>query len=62
MTIQQAPSAPGRDERLTPWLIHDLPRIAWIVEYRLTELTKQERQIVRDAITRMQRALEHDAI
>ena len=62
MTIQQAPPAPGRDERLTPWLIHDLPRIAWIVEYRLAELTEQERQIVRDAITRMQRALDHDAI
>ena len=54
MTIEQ--------ERLTPWLIHDLPRIAWIVEYRLAELTTQERQIVRDAITRMQRALDQHAI
>jgi len=62
MPIQQQRSSPGRDERLTPWLIHDLPRIAWIVEYRLAELTEQERQIVRDAITRMQRALDHDAI
>jgi hypothetical protein len=62
MTIQQARSSPGRDERLTPWLIHDLPRIAWIVEYRIAEMTHEERQIVRDAITRMQRALEHDAI
>jgi len=62
MTIQQALSSPGRDERLTPWLIHDLPRIAWIVEYRIAEITNEERQIVRDAITRMQRALEHNPI
>jgi hypothetical protein len=46
------------DERLTPWMIHDLPRIAWIVEYRAAELTDEERQIVRDATTRMLRALE----
>jgi hypothetical protein len=52
--------APG--ERLTPWMIHDLPRIAWIVEYRAAELTDQERQIVRDATTRMLRALEHDTV
>jgi hypothetical protein len=49
-------------ERLTPWMIHDLPRIAWIVEYRAAELTDQERQIVRDATTRMLRALEHDTV
>jgi hypothetical protein len=47
-------------DRLTPWMIHDLPRIAWIVEYRAAELTDQERQIVRDATDRMLRALEHD--
>jgi hypothetical protein len=52
--------APG--ERLTPWMIHDLPRIAWIVEYRAAELTDEERQIVRDATTRMLRALEHDTV
>jgi hypothetical protein len=45
-------------ERLTPWMIHDLPRIAWIVEYRAAELTDEERQLVRDATTRMLRALE----
>ena len=50
--------APG--ERLTPWMIQDLPRIAWIVEYRAAELTDEERQLVRDATTRMLRALEHD--
>jgi hypothetical protein len=48
------------DERLTPWMIHDLPRIAWIVEYRAAELTDEERQLVRDATTRMLGALEHD--
>ena len=46
------------DERLTPWMIHDLPRIAWIVEYRAAELTDEERQIVHDATTRMLHALE----
>jgi hypothetical protein len=61
MTIQQAWS-PARDERLTPWLIHDLPRIAWIVEYRSADLTTEERRIVRDAITRMQRAVPPDAV
>jgi len=50
------------DVRLTPWMIHDLPRIAWIVEYRAAELTDEERQIVRDATTRMLRALEHDTV
>ena len=51
-----------RDGRLTPWLVHDLPRIAWIVESRTSELTDEERQIVRDAITRMQRALDPGAV
>jgi hypothetical protein len=41
-------------------MIHDLPRIAWIVEYRAAELTDEERQIVRDAITRMMSALGQD--
>jgi hypothetical protein len=50
------------DERLTPWMIHDLPRIAWIVEYRVGELTDEERQIVRDATTRMLHALERDTV
>ena len=49
-------------ERLTPWMIHDLPRIAWIVEYRAAELTDDERQIVRNATSRMLHALEHDTI
>jgi hypothetical protein len=49
-------------ERLTPWMIHDLPRIAWIVEYRAAELTDDEKQLVRDATTRMLRALERDTV
>ncbi len=32
------------------------------MEYRTAELTDEERQVVRDAITRMLRALEHDAV
>jgi hypothetical protein len=52
--------APG--DRLTPWMIHDLPRIAWIVEYRVAELTDEEKQLVRDATNRMLHALEDDAI
>jgi hypothetical protein len=47
-----------RDQRLTPWILLDLPRIAWIVEIRAAELTDEERQMVRDAIARMLRALE----
>jgi hypothetical protein len=52
----------GPGDRLTPWMIHDLPRIAWIVEHRAAELTDEERQIVRDATTRMLHALEHDTV
>lgn len=47
--------SPG--ERLTPWLVLDLPRAAWIVERRAAELTAEERQIVRDAADRMLRAV-----
>jgi hypothetical protein len=43
-------------------MIHDLPRIAWTVEYRAAELTDEERQIVRDATTRMLRALEQGTV
>jgi len=39
------PSLLAPDERLTPWMIHDLPRIACIVEYREAELTDEERQM-----------------
>jgi hypothetical protein len=56
------PSLLEPGERLTPWMIHDLPRIAWIVEYRAEELTDEERRIVRDATSRMLHALEHDTV
>ena len=56
------PSLLESGERLTPWMIHDLPRIAWIVEYRAAELTDEERRIVRDATSRMLHALEHDTV
>jgi hypothetical protein len=56
------PSLLASGERLTPWMIHDLPRIAWIVEYRAGELTDDERRIVRDATARMLRALELDSV
>jgi hypothetical protein len=39
--------SPG--ERLTLWIVLDLPRAAWIVERRAGELTAEERQIVREA-------------
>jgi hypothetical protein len=41
-------------------MIHDLPRIAWIIEYRAAELTDEERGIVRDATARMLQAVEPD--
>jgi hypothetical protein len=47
--------SPG--ERLTPWIVLDLPRAAWVVENRAGELTAEERQIVRDAAARMIRAV-----
>jgi hypothetical protein len=47
--------SPG--ERLTPWVVLDLPRAAWVVEKRAAELTAEERQIVRDAAARMLRAV-----
>jgi hypothetical protein len=46
--------SPG--ERLTPWIVLDLPRAAWVVEQRAAELTAEERRIVRDAAARMLRA------
>jgi hypothetical protein len=39
-------------------VLHDLPRIAWVVEYRAAELTAEERRVVRQAAARMLRAVE----
>lgn len=47
--------SPG--ERLTPWIVLDLPRAAWVVERRAAELSAEERQIVQDAAHRMLRAV-----
>jgi hypothetical protein len=47
--------SPG--ERLTPWIVLDLPRAAWVVERRAAELTAEERRIVQDAADRMLRAV-----
>ncbi len=44
------------DERLTPWVLFDLERVAWVVEQRAAELTDEERRIVREASQRMLRA------
>ncbi len=44
------------DARLTPWILFDLDRIAWVVEQRAAELTPEERGLVWDACERMHRA------
>lgn len=44
-------------ERLQPWVVYDLERIAWIVEARAGELTDAERDTVRDAAARLVRAV-----
>ena len=48
--------SPG--ERLTPWIVLDLPRAAMIVANRAGELTAEEREIIRDAAARMLRAVD----
>ena len=45
------------DERLTPWVLFDLDRVAWVVEQRAGELTEEERRVVREASERMLRAI-----
>ena len=47
--------APG--ERLQPWALYDLERLAAVVEYRVSDLTPEEREMVRNAINRMAHAL-----
>ena len=49
--------SPG--QRLTPWIVLDLPRAAWVVERRAAELTAEERQIVREAAARMLLAVDN---
>jgi hypothetical protein len=49
-------SAWSPEDRLTPWVLFDLERVAWIVEQRAGELTVEERLLVREASDRMLRA------
>lgn len=42
------------DERLTPWVLFDLERIAWVVERRANELTDEERRVLRNVAARFQ--------
>jgi hypothetical protein len=45
-----------RQERLTPWVLFDLERIAWVVEQRREELTPEERGVLRSVAARFARA------
>jgi hypothetical protein len=45
-----------RRERLTPWVLFDLERIAWVVEQRRDELTPDERGVLRSVAARFARA------
>ena len=42
-------------ERLTPWVIFDLERIAWVVEERSDELTVDEQGLLRSVAQRFAR-------
>lgn len=52
MTGQTMAQAWATESRLTPWVIYDLERIAWVVELRANELTDDERRIVRNVARR----------
>src|SRR5882757_4706537 len=43
-----------QESRLTPWALLDLERIAMVAELRASELTDEERRIVRDVARRLQ--------
>jgi hypothetical protein len=45
-----------QEERLTPWVLFDLERIAWVVEQRSAELTAEERDLLRVVAARLERA------
>lgn len=47
--------------RLTPWVVFDLERVAWIVEQRAGELSDDERRAVRRASERMLAAVGDDS-
>ena len=56
MATTRITSAWRPEERLTPWLLFDLDRLAWVVEQRAAELTDEERRLVRESSERMLRA------
>jgi hypothetical protein len=42
--------------RLTPWVLFDLERMAWVVEQRSDELTPDERTLLQEVAARFARA------
>jgi len=46
------------DDRLTPWVVYDLERIAWVIELRAGDLTDEEERMVRASATRMLAAID----
>jgi hypothetical protein len=51
-------SAPDRP--LTPWVVYDLERVAWVVEGRRHDLTTEERQIIRRSAHQLLAAVAED--
>ena len=45
-----------RQERLTPWVLFDLERIAWVIEQRRDELTPDELGVLRTVADRLAQA------
>ena len=46
----------NREQRLTPWALFDLERVAWVVEHRSRELTADERELLRAVAARFEEA------
>jgi hypothetical protein len=51
-------SAHGRP--LTPWVVYDLERVAWVIEGRRHHLTTEERQIIRRSAHQLLAAVAED--
>ena len=43
-------------QRLTPWVLFDLERLAWVAEQRSAELTSAERRMLHEVAARFERA------
>jgi hypothetical protein len=50
------------EDRLTPWLVYDLERIAWVIGARAGELSEDEARIVRSASEQMLAAIESNRV